>query len=168
MATIAHGRHPGKPAPHGGHAPSHHHPARPAHPGPRARKGHGGLIAGLAALALAAAGVAWWLAGDPSDGLTDEERLVKQIHSAAQGSAPPVHAFGGELKAVHGDRGLSVEAKGVPSKACVSAAWRLAREGIVTVNGTTPMRISAGILSELCAEVPEGATIRWQPRDEAR
>lgn len=164
MATIAHGRHPGKPAPHGGHAPSHH-PPRPARDG---GNGHGGLIAGLAALALAAAGAAWWLAGDPSDGLTDEERLVKQIQAAAQGAAPPAHAFGGELKAVHGERGLSVEAKGVPSKACVSAAWRLAREGIVTVNGTTPMRISAGILSELCAEVPEGATIRWQPRDEAR
>lgn len=160
MATIAHGRHLDKPAHHPGHAP---HPHRPARKG-----GHGGLVAGLALLALAAAGAVWWLNSTSSDGLTPDERLVKQIQMAAAGSAPPAHTFGGELKAVYGDRGMSVEAKGVPPKACVSAAWRLAREGIVTVNGTTPMRISAAILTELCAEVPEGAVIQWQPRDDAR
>ncbi len=160
MATIAHGRHADRPA----HHPAHHAPRRP----PKARKGRGGWAAGLVAALAAAAGAWWMLADGSSDGLSPEERLVKEIQAAAEGSAPPVHTFGGELKAVYGDRGKSVEAKDVPSKACVSAAWRLAREGVVTVNGTTPMRISAAILSELCAESPDGATIRWQPRDDGR
>lgn len=159
MMTVVPGRHGGTPA---RHAPKHPHHAAPAR-----KKRRGGWIAVVVAL-LAAGGAWWFTAGSDSDGLTPEELLLKQMRDAAGGSAPAIHALGGELKAVYGERGLRVEAKGLPSKACVSAAWRLAREGVVTVNGTTPVRISAAILTELCAEDPDGATIAWSPRDESR
>lgn len=148
-------------------ASAHGHPAHPHRP-PARKKSHGKWIAAVVALLVAVCG-GWWLsAGSGSDDLTPEERLVQQMRDAATGAAPPVHVFGGELKAVYGDRGMTVMVKGVPSKACVSAAWRLAREGVVSVNGTTPMRISAAILSELCAEEADGTTITWSPREDER
>jgi hypothetical protein len=170
MATVAshgpHASHPVHPAPHPAHpaAPHPHH--HPHHPPPRAAKkhGHGGLWAIIAVVAAIVAGAAWHLAGDPSDGLTPEERLVKQMQTAATGAVAPTHVFGGGLEVSREGSGLTITAKDVPSKACVSAAWRLAREGVVSINGITPVRISAGKLSELCADGE--ATISWAPKEQ--
>ena len=146
------------------HAPAHHKPAPhrpvPHHTAPTPKGGSGRVMLILAAVALAGAG-AWIALGPKGDGLTPEERLVKQMADAAAGTVVANHTFGGELTAARGERGLTVTARNVPSKACVSAAWRLAREGTVIVNGTLPMRVSAGRLTELCADT--GNTLTWSP-----
>jgi hypothetical protein len=146
--------HPQAPRPH---AP---HPHKHAAPKPKGGAGKAMLIIG--ALLLAAAG-AWIAFGDKGDGLTSEERLLKQMHDAAAGMVVSPHTFNGELTVVRGDQGLNVVATNLPSKACVSVAWRLAREGTVVINGTMPMRVSAGKLTELCSEQEGGATLTWVP-----
>lgn len=153
--------------PHGGQRPPITHKDHPApHPrGHAAPKRKGGLRMVMLLMAtLVLAGASAWIAfGEKGDGLTSEERLLKQMHDAASGTVTSPHAFNGELTANRGEQGLNVVAKGLPSKACVSVAWRLAREGNVAINGIMPMRISAGKLTELCADEEGGSTITWIP-----
>ena len=87
--------------------------------------------------------------------------LVEQIHKAANGSITSPHVFGGELTVERGETGVNVTAHAVPPKACVQAGWQLVREGTLIVNGILPKRVSAGKLSELCSQTPEGATLTW-------
>lgn len=152
---------PAKKHPAGHHQPGHHQ----APPKPKTRGGAGKVMLILGAIVLAGAG-AWIAFGPKGDGLTTDERLLKQMHDAATGSVVATHAFNGELSVTRGERGLNVVAKGLPSKACVSVAWRLAREGTVIVNGTMPMRISAGRLTELCADTEGGSTLTWVPEQQ--
>lgn len=139
----------------GGHPPHGHPPRRP----PRKKNRHGVLLTGLAA-SVVLAGLAAWL-WRPSGGGDPSERLLEQMHAAALGPAPPVHAFGGTLTVNRTNNRLNVVADKVPSRACVQVGWRLAREGTIIVDGIMPARLSAGKLAELCAG--EAATLTWIP-----
>jgi hypothetical protein len=50
------------------------------------------------------------------------------------------------------DGRVVVTVEGIPANACVSAGIRLAHVGVVSVNGNTPLRVSASRLSALCFE----------------
>ncbi|WP_173980880.1 hypothetical protein [Magnetospirillum sp. UT-4] len=142
---------------------SHHHPVS-HRPAPRHER-PGRLVAWIAAGAVvAAAGLAAWLVlGNGEESADPGEALIGQMRAAASGAAPPSHAFGGSLAVSSGANGLMVTAQGLPTKACVQAGWRLAKDGTVIVNGTLPTRLSAARLADLCGQAEGGATLTWVP-----
>jgi hypothetical protein len=138
-----------------------HAPIR--HPGsvPRGRRRAAAIIAAVAAVVLGATLVGMGMSGTPrADHL---ETLLGQMRAAAAGTVEPVHAFGGTLSAMRGNGRTNVIAEGLPSRICVQAGWRLAREGTVIVDGVLPARLSAARLSELCAG--DGAILTWVPHE---
>lgn len=149
---------------------AHAHPAR-RHVGRRpARRFDAGegkpafrsWISWLALGLVAAAGVALMVIfSKPEDGTQSASRLVDHMELAVIGAAPPFHSFGGALRVETRKGIITVTAEGVPQKACVNAAWELLHSGRVAVNGTMPPRVTAAILSELCARDEKGATITW-------
>lgn len=149
-----------------GHGPTHHAP-HPPHPvRRRKRRSRRALTLWLSLAALGVAAL-WMVAGTSEPKLSPEQRLVEQMHLAVSGGAvPATHALGGKLTVIRGERGMSVQAENLESKACVSVGYRLAPDGIVTVNGSTPARLSAAKLSELCAQGENGLSVlSWTPRD---
>jgi hypothetical protein len=90
--------------------------------------------------------------------------LVVQIEGALHGSIPATNLFGGSLRVTSEGGRSFVTVTGVPAGECVLAGWDLVRKGVLTVNGTTPLRVSAAKLNELCHE-GEQATLRWTPKD---
>lgn len=98
----------------------------------------------------------------PDHGITlpKASDLVQQMELAADGQAAARHVFGGMLRVDHGGGQVSVTAEKLPPKTCVSAAWELARKGVVRINGITPQHISAGRLADLCND-QDSATLTW-------
>jgi hypothetical protein len=90
-------------------------------------------------------------------------RLVEQIIEASEGNRTPVHVYGGPLIVEGGSSGMIVTALDLPPKICASAGWLLVRKGMLTINDTTPNRVSAIVVSELCNE-RETASISWSPK----
>jgi hypothetical protein len=116
----------------------------------------------VAALAMLAAALWFWLGGTPK--VDTSTRLLEQMEAAAQGEGAPAHVFGGALSVTRDNGRVTVTAEAVPSRACVQVGWRLAKEGTIIVNGTLPTRLSAARLSELCSG--DGATLMWVPEQE--
>jgi hypothetical protein len=114
-----------------------------------------GLASGIGVWALRSGG-----GGEPQSAA----QLARQMEEAAAGTPVAVHAFGGPLRVERDGGAIVVVAERVPSHACVSTGWTLIRKGVVSINGETPQRVSAAILSSLCRDSPEGATLSWQPR----
>jgi hypothetical protein len=161
-AKLASQAHPRQPPPPQGHAAQTHPPGKPvaAKKPAEPKKGHG-LIYSLLALTLIGFGAFFFLRHKgPAE--PTPEALVAQIEDSAVQAAPKANVYGGMIFADHGSP-PSVTVAGIPNKACVSAAWRLARSGIVTVNGAMPERISAAILAELCTQA-DGNAISWTPK----
>ena len=86
--------------------------------------------------------------------------LVQQMELAAEGQAAARHLFGGALRVDRSGGQISVTAEEVPPKTCVSAAWELARKGVVMINGVAPQRVSSGKLADLCND-QDSATLTW-------
>ncbi|MDR3439640.1 hypothetical protein [Telmatospirillum sp.] len=89
--------------------------------------------------------------------------LVAQVEAAVHGAAPPGNIFGGGLQVTRENGRVFVTLTGIPAGECVLSGWDLVRKGILTINGTTPNRVSAAILNELCHD-DDTATLRWTPR----
>lgn len=158
---------PGQPELHkAGAAPHHHRPHPHPHPGRAHKRRKRRIILALSLAALGGLGL-WLVAGPGESKLTPEQHLVEQMHLAGAGGAvAATHALGGTLSVVRGERGVAVQAEGLEAKTCVSVGWRLAPDGIVTVNGSTPARLSGAKLSELCAMGENGlSTLTWVPKD---
>lgn len=116
----------------------------------------------LPILAAVAAGVWFWqIRGGP--GALPPVDLVQQFQSAAKGEVIERHIYGGEMTVDRNGGQVTVTARAVPPKACVSAGWELARKGVLTINGVTPIRVSAARLSDLCND-QDDATVTWMPR----
>jgi len=149
-------------------------PARRARParttGRRRRRRHRGVIWGLlAALALGGlGGGVWLLAGRGGHGTSAPapEALLAQMVQAADGGKIDTNVYGGALVVERSGPQLVVTVDGIPPSACVSVGWKLVRRGLLSINGTTPMRVSAARLADLCNQGEGTALIAWIPRPE--
>lgn len=93
------------------------------------------------------------------------ETFAEQMESAARSPGPPLHhVYGGTIRAERNGATLALVADKVPTAACVSVGWKLVRKGLLSINGTMPLRVSAGKLSELCSQEDDGAVLTWIPR----
>ncbi|MBF0355601.1 MAG: hypothetical protein HQL43_10245 [Alphaproteobacteria bacterium] len=131
---------------------------------PPAKKSHALLYTLLALTVMVVVGGTYWSMKAHGPVEPTAEALTAQIEAAATGKTPPTNVYGGMIFSDHGNP-ASVTVSGIPNQACVSAGWRLARSGIVTINGTMPQRISAAILSELCNQDAANA-LSWSPKTE--
>ena len=145
------------------HAADHSHSHQPAHAAQPARSGGAGwkwaaiiaVTGGVAAIAIV-----FGLSGGTSEPGVD---FMRQMEAAAQGAPMANRAGGPQIRLERADDGNTVQATGVAPRDCVSAGWQMVRKGVLTVNGTTPQRVSAAVLTELCYQ-SDGATVRWAPR----
>ena len=146
-------------------------PCHPLHPSPadedaaQTRRGLR-MWAVLVAVMIAAGLYAWWRGAGSQSGPDSAEaaKLVDQIVAAAQGGGPPSHVFGGPLKVqVMGGR-VVVVAEQVPPRMCAAAGWSLVHKGVLTINGITPNRVSAGKITELCNSEDGDAALIWMPK----
>lgn len=148
--------------PHVPPASRQEHPhAAPHNAQPHRPLGWAWAVAGTVALGAATL-VIGWVDGDSneSDGVT----LASEVMEAARGSGELVNIFSQPIRLERRDNHLTVVTEGVPPRECGTAAWVLAKTGVVAVNGTTPARPSASNLKNLCFQNDDGATIAWTPR----
>lgn len=117
------------------------------------------ILTGFFLLSL---GILSWLIST-HDRVDADEVFVAQMRQAALGATVSSHVFGGNLSVASGNGQKNVTAEHVPSRSCVHAGWRLARDGAVVVNGVLPLRLSASRLSELCSQNGDTATLMWVP-----
>ncbi|CAA7615970.1 hypothetical protein [Magnetospirillum sp. SS-4] len=145
-------------------------PAGPAHP--PSPPPAGGIkvsttrvVVGIAVAALVFGGYAWW-SGSRSTGDEPVEvaEFTRQVMEAAKGGGPASHAFGGSLKMISLGGRPVVVADGVPPRVCVASGWALVKAGVLSINGITPNRISAGKITELCNSETGNASIMWTPK----
>ena len=144
----------------------------PAPRAPRHKSGHGdghsrwlavaGTIAVAAALGIGALLMLPKGQGGPS-GATPEAFADQMEHAAQAGGTLP-HVFGGTITVERKGNQVTLTADNVPPSACVSVGWKLVRKGLLSINGTTPLRVSAAKLSELCNQEEGPATLTWMPK----
>ena len=112
----------------------------------------------------AVAAIGGGLASSPSDSnlkTSMGKLLARQVEAAAQGKDVPTPITGSRLFIVKEGGRPQVVVEDLPSDACISAAARLSHTGIVSVNGNTPVRVSASRLSQLCYEQPTALLGSW-------
>jgi hypothetical protein len=125
------------------------------------------VLIGAAILGTAAAMIFSSGGGDATDdepGARPPVSLAGRMATAARGETPEALPFKGSLSVESRNGQTMVTVDGVPARDCAISAWELVRTGVVTVNGVTPPRVSAALLSELCHQRANGATINWIPR----
>lgn len=150
--------------------PGKHIPAPPhAAPPHRHRKADGGSHKPLVIIALVAVIVAFSIGAfllRPKGQLdtATPETFVEQMEAAAAGSAVDRNVFGGALVVERRGGQVAVTATNIPPNICVSVGWKLVRKGMLTINGTTPLRVSAAKLSELCNQEDGAAILTWSPK----
>lgn len=153
---------------HGGTDAGHHSAAKPHPPSKPAGSGRTAAtwgVAGIALAALAFGGYAWWNSPPSTGGdAAEAAAFTRQVIEAAKGEAPATHAFGGSLKAISLGGRPVVVADGVPPRICVASGWALVKAGVLSINGITPNRISAGKITELCNSEDGNASIMWTPK----
>ena len=138
---------------HPDRAPSVHHQVHPV-TSPWRR-------AAILVLLAASAAIGAWAFWHGVEHRHTAAELVDQMNQAVTGISIPAHVFGGQLTVTKDGAMISVVAEKVPADICVSASWVLIRKGMVAINGTTPPRVTASQLSDLCHEKDEGATLTW-------
>jgi hypothetical protein len=144
------------------HRRPHRAPRRP----PEKKHGFSALVIGQWVIVLGlAAGLTMTLltitsAPDPK---TQAANLVIQIKAAALGRPMGDPVLATLPTAVRNKQVAVVSIDKVPKKVCVMVAWDLYRFGTITINGTTPNRVSAERLAELCNEY-DMATMTWTAR----
>lgn len=121
------------------------------------------------ALALAAAalvgGTLTFQAGVRSGMAATPEAFAQQMEEAAHdGTASARHVYGGTIRVQRNGSTLALVADNVPPSACVSVGWKLVRKGLLSINGTMPLRVSAARLSELCNDGSGNAVLTWIPK----
>jgi hypothetical protein len=113
------------------------------------------LIGGLAATFLFISS-----APDPQRQATD---LVVQMKAAALGRPLGAKVFDNYPTVQRNKQVAVVSIDKIPPKVCVLVSWDLYHFGFITVNGSTPSRVTAAKLVELCNE-NETATLTWTAR----
>lgn len=98
-------------------------------------------------------------------GAPTPEAFAEQMEAAARaGGGTFPHVFGGTIRTERNGSMLALVADNVPSTACVSVGWKLVRKGLLSINGTMPLRVSAAKLSDLCYQEEGGAVLTWIPK----
>lgn len=116
-------------------------------------------------LALLGAGAVAMSSASKSKAALSPEAFAAQMEAAALAGGGPVHhVYGGTIRIERNGATLALVADRVPPSACVSAGWKLVRKGLLSINGTMPLRVSAGKLSELCNQGDGDAVLTWIPR----
>ena len=92
------------------------------------------------------------------------EAFIDQMERAAEGGAVGTNLFGGAMVVERRGNRVTITASSVPPNVCVAAGWALVRKGVLTINGTTPLRVSGARLSELCNQDSTSATLAWAPK----
>jgi len=148
----------------------HHAPATPPHSRPpRKRHGKRGLGRwilwewGLVIALLAGLCITLLVISQGPDPRRQANALVDQMKAAALGHPPAQSPFGTPPRVTRGTHDMLVSQANVPPKICVLAGWDLFRLGNITINGVTPLRVSAEKLVDLCNQA-ETATLVWSPR----
>ncbi|BAE50980.1 hypothetical protein [Paramagnetospirillum magneticum] len=139
---------------------------------PVRRSGGGGkaklLALGGIALVVAALGSAALLMRPHTGGsglAATPEAFAEQMEAAARAGGGTVpHVFGGTIRAERNGAVLALVADNVPPSACVSVGWKLVRKGLLSINGTMPLRVSAAKLSDLCNQEDGNAVLTWIPK----
>ena len=72
--------------------------------------------------------------------------LIKQIDAATKGEISRENIFGGRIAITEG----GIEVDGVPRNACIQAAWRLVKKGILSINGTISQHITGATIAKQC------------------
>lgn len=120
---------------------------------------------GLVLIALGIGAYITKQTGDETkDDTSDVGALIGQIKAASDGWVQGPNVYGGEIKSLGEGSRHTVMVTRIPSKVCVEVGLALAKEGIVTVNGVLPPRISAGKLAVLCSADGEVSSLGWTPR----
>ncbi|CCG40968.1 hypothetical protein [Magnetospirillum molischianum] len=147
--------------------PAHHTPSSTAKHRPPQKRKRGILIAASIGGAALIAAIGAWIALSPSSppGLPSgaADTFFAQMQQAAAGKPIVTSVFQGSLRTERKGGVTLVTAENVPPSLCVSVGWKLVRRGVLTINGVTPMRVSAARLAELCNQ-GESATLLWAPR----
>lgn len=120
------------------------------------------VVGGTVAVAVVAATFVLRPKGPPP--LPPVDSFIAQMESAAQGSASSPNLYGGVLAAERHGASVTVTVSGIPPSICVSSGIKLVRKGLLTVNGETPVRVSAAKLTELCYQEEGGAMMVWMPK----
>jgi hypothetical protein len=145
------------------HAPSPHKPAHRPHGGKAKLLALVGIALVVAALGGAALMMRPTLRGDGST--ATPEAFAEQMEAAARaGGGTIAHVFGGTIRTERNGSVLALVADNVPPSACVSVGWKLVRKGLLSINGTMPLRVSAAKLAELCNQEDGNAVLTWIPK----
>lgn len=129
-----------------------------------AKKRKRGWIWPLAAVLAVGGGILAYQASESRPPDTSGGELSQVIRMAAKGVPAAPRKDGVTVRVLSGSGATVVTAEGVAPKICVSAGWNLVKGGTLTVNGLTPLRVSAAKLAELCNAGPT-ATITWTPEE---
>jgi hypothetical protein len=122
-----------------------------------------------AALVMAAIGIQSYRAGEPQrEAQRKSSELVAQMQAVAKGKVVGTHVYGGAIRADKVANYPAVVVEGLPPQSCASAGWVFANKGNVMVNGVMPNKASLAALNALCGGTPDGATLIWIPRGDAR
>lgn len=115
--------------------------------------------------ALAAAGLSLRSGFKGGTTAATPEAFAEQMEAAARaGGGTLPHVFGGTIRTERNGSMLALVADKVPPSACVSVGWKLVRKGLLSINGTMPLRVSAAKLSDLCNQDDGGAVLTWIPK----
>ncbi|KIL98326.1 hypothetical protein CCC_03609 [Paramagnetospirillum magnetotacticum MS-1] len=95
---------------------------------------------------------------------TPETFADQMLAAARAGGGTFPHVFGGTIRTERNGAVLALVADNVPPSVCVSVGWKLVRKGLLSINGTMPLRVSAAKLSDLCNQEDGGAVLTWIPK----
>jgi hypothetical protein len=104
----------------------------------------------------------------PARSASKSSELVAQMQAVAKGKVVGTHVYGGAIRADKVANYPAVVVEGLPPQSCASAGWVFANKGNVMVNGVMPNKASLAALNALCGGTPDGATLIWIPRGDAR
>jgi len=90
--------------------------------------------------------------------------LIRQIESAATRTVHGANVFGGRVDSVDDNGRHAVKATNIPNRACVDAAWKLAQEGNITINGVYSPHLTASKLVNMCSEGEDHSVMLWFKR----
>lgn len=142
------------------HSPSHKSP--PKRPANRVLRGVIGIVVLISAIGGGA--IAWRLWTDNHATTFEASQFTRQIVAIANGAPNAQTVFGGTIERQKNEKNTVVIATHVPPKLCASSSWDLVHQGILTINGITPNRVSWTVITELCDSDAGSATLIWKPK----
>lgn len=114
--------------------------------------------------AIGGGAIAWRLWSDRNSASLEAAQFTRQIVAAAAGAPNAETPLGGTIELQKNEKHTVVIATHVPPKLCASSGWDLVHQGVLTINGITPKRVSWTVITELCDADEASATLMWEPK----